>query len=55
MAPEGRDHGPVPIHAMKPKLPYMFVRYYLELPVASDDVEEALLASPADWVPGLAG
>jgi hypothetical protein len=33
----------------------MFVRYYVELPVACDDVEEALLASPGDWVPGLAG
>jgi hypothetical protein len=36
-------------------LAHMFVRYFLELPRPCDDVEEALLASPEDWVPGLAG
>jgi hypothetical protein len=32
----------------------MFVRYYLELSLPFAEVEEALLHSPGDWVPGLA-
>lgn len=31
----------------------MFVRYYLDLPVAFDGVASALLDDPATWVPGL--
>jgi hypothetical protein len=31
----------------------MFVRYYLDLPVPFAQAEAALLADPADWVPGL--
>lgn len=33
----------------------MFIRYYLELPLASDRVEAGLLSDPGAWVPGLAG
>jgi len=32
----------------------MFVRYYLELPVPVEQVREALLRAPHDWMPGLA-
>jgi hypothetical protein len=32
----------------------MFIRYYLELAVPSEDVERALLDEPATWVPGIA-
>lgn len=32
----------------------MFIRYYLDLPIAFDDVERALLDEPATWVPGIA-
>lgn len=32
----------------------MFVRYYLELSLPFEEVEEALLNRPQDWVPGLA-
>jgi len=32
----------------------MFLRYYLELPVPCEEVEEAILRSPPDWIPGLA-
>ena len=31
----------------------MFVRYYLDLPVAFDAVERALLDDPISWVPGM--
>lgn len=31
----------------------MFLRYYLDLPVAFDDVEASMLAEPDTWVPGL--
>jgi hypothetical protein len=33
----------------------MFVRYYLELPLPHERVEQALLGSPAEWVAALAG
>jgi hypothetical protein len=32
----------------------MFVRYYLELPIAFSEVEETLLHEPQEWIPGLA-
>jgi hypothetical protein len=32
----------------------MFLRYYLELPLPFAEVEEILLHSPEEWVPGLA-
>ena len=32
----------------------MFIRYYLELPVPFDQVEQALLADPGSWLPGMA-
>ncbi|MGZ8578100.1 MAG: hypothetical protein ACXWWX_01070 [Actinomycetota bacterium] len=32
----------------------MFIRYYLELQLPFDDVERALLADPASWLPGMA-
>ena len=32
----------------------MFVRYYLELPLPFEEVEEAILRSPPDWIPGVA-
>jgi hypothetical protein len=32
----------------------MFIRYYLDLPVAFEDVERALLDEPSSWVPGIA-
>jgi hypothetical protein len=32
----------------------MFIRYYLDLAIAFGSVEEALLAQPEAWVPGLA-
>ncbi len=32
----------------------MFIRYYLDLAAPLEEVETALLAEPADWVPGLA-
>lgn len=32
----------------------MFIRYYLDLAIPFDEVEPALIARPADWVPGLA-
>jgi hypothetical protein len=31
----------------------MFVRYYLELPIAFDDVEASVLETPGTWVPGM--
>jgi hypothetical protein len=31
----------------------MFVRYFVDLPVAFEDVEASLLDDPGDWVPGL--
>jgi len=31
----------------------MFVRYYLDLPVAFDDVEASVFDSPSTWVPGM--
>jgi hypothetical protein len=31
----------------------MFVRYFVDLPVAFEDVETSLLDDPAAWVPGL--
>ncbi len=31
----------------------MFVRYYLELPLAMQTVEDALFQSPDGWIPGL--
>lgn len=31
----------------------MFVRYYLDLPVAFDDVEALVLDSPGTWVPAM--
>lgn len=31
----------------------MFVRYYLDLPIAFDAMEEALLDDPGTWIPGL--
>ncbi len=30
----------------------MFVRYFLELPFPADRVEQVLLSSPAEWIPG---
>jgi hypothetical protein len=33
----------------------MFVRYYVELPLAAGRVEESLLASPSGWLAGIAG
>ena len=33
----------------------MFVRYYVELPLAAARVEEALLASPPGWLSSIAG
>ncbi len=33
----------------------MFARYYVELPVAAEDVERAVLDDPGAWVPGIAG
>ena len=33
----------------------MFVRYFVELPLAAARVEEALLASPPGWLSGMAG
>jgi len=32
----------------------VFVRYYLELQLPFDEVERALLADPASWLPGMA-
>lgn len=32
----------------------MFIRYYLDLTVAFEEVEQALLDEPAMWVPGIA-
>jgi hypothetical protein len=32
----------------------MFVRYYLDLPMSFEEVEQALLSDPSSWVPGLA-
>ncbi len=32
----------------------MFIRYYIELPIPADRVEQAICASPASWIPGLA-
>jgi hypothetical protein len=32
----------------------MFIRYYLELQLPFDEVERALLADPASWLPGMA-
>lgn len=32
----------------------MFVRYFIELPLPAEAVEQALLGSPADWLPALA-
>ena len=32
----------------------MFIRYYLDLPLSLAEVETALLADPASWLPGLA-
>jgi hypothetical protein len=31
----------------------MFVRYYLDLPIAFEDVEASLLDDPGTWVPGM--
>ena len=31
----------------------MFVRYYLDLPVAFEDAEASLLDDPGTWVPGM--
>ena len=33
----------------------MFVRYFVELPLAAAPVEEALLASPPGWLSAMAG
>ena len=33
----------------------MFVRYYVELPLAASQVEHAMLDSPADWLSTVAG
>ena len=33
----------------------MFVRYYLELPLPADKVEQALLDAPGEWLAALAG
>ncbi|HVH53219.1 MAG TPA: hypothetical protein VNA32_03720 [Actinomycetota bacterium] len=33
----------------------MFIRYYLELSLPFEDVEEGLLADPQEWLPGIAG
>jgi hypothetical protein len=33
----------------------MFARYFIELPIEADRVERALMRSPRDWMPGLAG
>ena len=33
----------------------MFVRYFVELPLAAARVEEALLASPPGWLSAMAG
>ena len=32
----------------------MFIRYYLELQLPFDEVEQALLADPDSWLPGMA-
>lgn len=32
----------------------MFARYFVELPLPSEDIERALLLEPGEWVPGLA-
>ena len=32
----------------------MFVRYYLELPLPLEEMEEAILRSPPDWIPRVA-
>jgi hypothetical protein len=32
----------------------MFARYYVELPMPADHLQERLLASPSAWLPGLA-
>ena len=32
----------------------MFARYFLELPIPVDDVEQALSRDPREWLPGLA-
>ena len=32
----------------------MFLRYFIELPLPAQAVEQALLASPATWLPRLA-
>jgi len=32
----------------------VFIRYYLELQLPFDEVERALLADPASWLPGMA-
>ena len=31
----------------------MFVRYYLDLPVAFEEAEASLLDDPGTWVPGM--
>ena len=33
----------------------MFVRYFVELSLPSDDVEKVLVQDPASWIPGIAG
>jgi hypothetical protein len=33
----------------------MFVRYYVEVPLPAAQVEQALLASPAEWLSAMAG
>jgi hypothetical protein len=33
----------------------MFIRYFVEVPLPADQVERALLASPAEWLSALAG
>jgi hypothetical protein len=32
----------------------MFIRYFIELPLSADRVEQVMCASPASWIPGLA-
>lgn len=39
----------------RPHSVLMFARYYLELPLPFEEVEEAILRSPQDWIPRLAG
>jgi hypothetical protein len=33
----------------------MFARYFVEVPLPADRVEQALLASPAEWLSAMAG